>query len=77
MQPIKAVIWDLDGTLLNTLDDLTAAVNAALRLHSMPERTADEVRTFIGNGVRKLIGRSMPCADDAAEVDRVLADFRV
>ena len=77
MQPIKAVIWDLDGTLLNTLDDLTAAVNAALRLHAMPERTADEVRTFIGNGVRKLIERSMPCADDADEVDRVLADFRV
>lgn len=76
MQPIKAVIWDLDGTLLDTLADLTAAVNAALRQNAMPERTADEVRGFIGNGVRRLIERSMPNADDANTVDKVLGDFR-
>ena len=45
-------IFDLDGTLLNTLDDLAASVNYALRTHGMPERTLDEVRRFVGNGVR-------------------------
>ncbi|MBR5302862.1 MAG: HAD-IA family hydrolase [Clostridia bacterium] len=57
---IKAVIWDLDGTLLNTLDDLTASTNAALAANGLPARTMDEVREFVGNGVRKLIERAMP-----------------
>lgn len=57
---IKAVIWDLDGTLLNTLDDLAASTNAALLASGLPLRTTDEVRQFVGNGVRKLIERAMP-----------------
>ena len=57
---IKAVIWDLDGTLLNTLDDLAASTNAALRQNGLPERTTDEVRRFVGNGVRKLIELAVP-----------------
>ena len=57
---IKAVIWDLDGTLLNTLDDLAASTNAALAANGLPERTTDEVRCFVGNGVHKLIERAMP-----------------
>lgn len=57
---IKAVIWDLDGTLLNTLDDLAASVNAALRANGLPERTMDEVRSFVGNGIHRLIERAMP-----------------
>lgn len=57
---IKAVIWDLDGTLLNTLDDLAASTNAALRAHGLPERTTDEVRAFVGNGIHKLIERAVP-----------------
>ena len=52
---IKAVIWDLDGTLLNTLDDLAASTNAALEKNGLPLRTTDEVRQFVGNGVHKLI----------------------
>ncbi|MBQ4311703.1 MAG: HAD hydrolase-like protein, partial [Oscillospiraceae bacterium] len=47
----KAIIFDLDGTLLDTLDDLTASMNYALRTLSMPERTKDEVRGFVGNGL--------------------------
>lgn len=54
------VVFDLDGTLLNTLDDLAASVNFALRENGLPERTIDEVRRFIGNGVRILIRRSVP-----------------
>ena len=54
----KAIVFDLDGTLLNTLDDLADAVNAALRSFSLPPRTVDEVREFIGNGAAKLIARA-------------------
>ncbi|MBQ8210371.1 MAG: HAD family hydrolase [Clostridia bacterium] len=54
------VIFDLDGTLLDTLKDLTLGVNHALRLHGMPERTIDEIRGFIGNGVPTLVKRSVP-----------------
>lgn len=61
---IKAVIWDLDGTLLNTLADLAASTNAALRENGLPERTQDEVRAFVGNGIRLLIERAVP---DGAE----------
>lgn len=57
---VKAVIWDLDGTLLNTLDDLAASTNAALEQNGLPVRTTDEVRCFVGNGVHKLIERAMP-----------------
>ena len=56
----KAVIFDLDGTLLNTLTDLYNSVNHALRTFGFPERTIDEVRRFIGNGVKKLMERSTP-----------------
>ena len=57
---IKAVIWDMDGTLLNTLDDLAASTNAALAANGLPARTTDEVRRFVGNGVHKLIERAVP-----------------
>lgn len=51
---IKAVIWDLDGTLLNTLDDLAASTNAALAENGLPTHTVDEVRMFVGNGHRQI-----------------------
>ncbi|HEY9550722.1 MAG TPA: HAD family hydrolase [Prevotella sp.] len=53
-------IFDLDGTLLNTLHDLYTSCNHALREHGMPERTQDEVRRFVGNGVKKLMERAVP-----------------
>ena len=62
---IKAVIWDLDGTLLNTLDDLAASTNAALAANGFPQRTTDEVCAFVGNGVHQLIARAMPEMGDA------------
>lgn len=55
----ETYIFDLDGTLLNTLDDLTDAVNAALTKFDRPTRTVEEVRSFIGNGLVKLIERSL------------------
>lgn len=71
----KAVIFDLDGTLLNTLGDLTAAVNHGLAAYGLPLRTEVEVRSFVGDGVRQLIDRACP-ADATAEVrDGVLAAY--
>ena len=54
------VIFDLDGTLLNTLEDLADGVNAALKHFGRPERTLDEVRQFVGNGVLNLMDRAVP-----------------
>ena len=73
---IKAVLFDLDGTLLDTLDDLAAAVNHALETCGYPTRTRDEVRRFIGNGVVKLMQRAMPADVAQAEFDRCFASFR-
>ncbi len=56
----EAVIFDLDGTLLNTLDDLKDSVNYALRTYDMPERSLEEIRHFVGNGVEKLVERAVP-----------------
>ncbi len=57
---IKAAIWDLDGTLLNTLEDLAVSTNAALAANGLPMHTVDEVRLFVGNGIGKLIERAVP-----------------
>ena len=60
MKKIKAVVFDLDGTLLDTLDDLAASTNAALEKNGMPVRTTQEVRSFVGNGIGNLIARALP-----------------
>jgi phosphoglycolate phosphatase len=69
-------IFDLDGTLLNTLDDLAASVNYALRTHGMPEHSVDEVRQFVGNGVRKLMLRAVPDADNNPKFEETFQTFR-
>lgn len=69
-------IFDLDGTLLDTLGDLAASVNYALRTYGMPERSLDEVRRFVGNGVRLLMERAVPDGADNPQFDMVFAAFR-
>lgn len=67
----KAVIFDLDGTLLNTLSDLTDAVNHGLAVRGFPRHTEDEVRRYAGDGVKQLIARACPAIatdDDRAAV---------
>ncbi len=76
MERIRAVVFDLDGTLLNTLDDLAAAVNHALAAHGMPRRTLDEVRRFVGNGVANLIRRAVPNGTDENTTAEVLVTFK-
>ena len=55
----EAIIFDLDGTLTDTLEDLKNSVNFAMREFGFPERTTDEVRSFVGNGVKRLIDLSV------------------
>ena len=69
-------IFDLDGTLLSTLNDLAASCNYALRTNGMPERTIDEVRRFVGNGVKKLMERAIPEGLGNPQFDKTYADFR-
>lgn len=69
-------IFDLDGTLLSTLDDLAASCNYALRSNNMPERTTEEVRQFVGNGVKKLMERAIPDGLSNPLFEKTYADFR-
>ena len=73
---MTAVLFDLDGTLLDTLDDLTASTNAALAAFSLPPRTRDEVRRFVGNGAERLIRLSLPGKETDPPVEEVLKAFR-
>lgn len=73
---LKAVVFDLDGTLLDTLKDLAAATNWALSNNNLPVRTLDEVRRFVGNGVRCLIERAAPADLDASTFEKVFSDFK-
>lgn len=70
-----AAIFDMDGTILNTLDDLAASTNAALAAHGMPLRTKDEVRQFVGNGIPNLIRRAVPAGTDDDTKRKVFETF--
>ncbi len=72
----KAAIFDMDGTILDTLDDLTNTLNHALETNGFSGRTKKETRRFLGNGVRNLIDLALPEAADAEEKKEVLKDFR-
>ena len=63
----KLAVFDMDGTILNTLEDLADSTNYALKANGLPERTIDEVRRFVGNGIRLLIERAVP-ADSEPEL---------
>ena len=72
----KLILFDLDGTLLDTLEDLSEAVNHALELRGLPLHTVDEYRGMVGHGVRNLVQQALPSGADEALVDSALADFR-
>lgn len=76
VENIKAVVFDLDGTLLDTLDDLCNATNWALLHNRLPKRTIDEVRHFVGNGVRRLIERAVPYGTNDDVLEKTFADFK-
>ena len=76
MRKYDTVIFDLDGTLLNTLEDLADAVNAVMRAHAYPERTLDEVRRFVGNGIRRLMEQAVPEDVEGELFEQVFEEFR-
>ncbi len=76
MASIKAILFDLDGTLLDTIEDLTASTNYALRTFSLPERSIDEVRSFVGNGVRRLMQQAVPANTDEELFEEIFAAFK-
>ena len=76
MHKYKTYIFDLDGTLLSTLADLATSTNYALRTHHMPERSLDEVRRFVGNGVKKLMERAIPDGLNNPLFEDTFATFR-
>jgi phosphoglycolate phosphatase len=76
MKEYTTYIFDLDGTLLDTLDDLAASTNYALHQHGMPQHSRDEVRMFVGNGVGRLIARAVPENTPVETYEQVLQTFR-
>ncbi len=76
MRDFKTYIFDLDGTLLSTLNDLAASTNFALRWAGMPERTIEEVRMFVGNGVKLLMERAIPEGVNNPKFEETYAKFR-
>lgn len=71
----KLIIFDMDGTILNTLEDLKNCLNYSLEKNGYPERTLEEVRQFVGNGIYKLIERATPDEIQKEETDKIFADF--
>ena len=76
MKVYESYIFDLDGTLLSTLYDLASSCNFALHSYGMPERTIDEVRQFVGNGVKKLMERAVPDGLNNERFGEVYETFR-
>lgn len=75
MKKYKAVIFDLDGTLMDTITDLANAGNYALSAFGMPAHTVDEYKYFVGNGIPKLIERMLPQPASAADIEKISPVF--
>ena len=73
---MKAILFDLDGTLLDTLEDLTDATNAALTHFGYPTRSLEEVRRFVGNGAKNQITLSLPGGQSREEIEQVLSWYK-
>ncbi len=73
---INTIIFDLDGTLLNTLEGLKNSTNFALKKFNSPEITLEQTRSFVGNGVRKLIERAIPNGEQNPDFEKCLNTFK-
>lgn len=76
MKNYDTVIFDLDGTLLNTLEDLADGVNHVMEENGYPKRTLEEVRHFVGNGIRRLMEQAVPETVSGDEFERVFEEFK-
>ena len=71
----KAILFDMDGTLLNTLEDLYYSTNAALAAYGFPKRTIEEVRQFVGNGLRNLMRQAVPDGEENSHFEDCMKTF--
>lgn len=71
----ELLVFDMDGTILDTLEDLKNCMNYTLRLYNMPERTLDEIRIFVGNGIRRLIEQAVVPGTSAETMDAIHKDY--
>jgi phosphoglycolate phosphatase len=76
MRKYDTVIFDLDGTLLDTLEDLTDSVNYAIRLYGYPSRTITEMRDFVGNGIARMLELSIPGGTQNPNFEKCVEHFR-
>lgn len=76
MKKYKMVIFDMDGTILDTLEDLKNCINYALKVSGFPTRTLDEVRMFVGNGLLKLVERAVPAGTTQKEKEDVFEQLK-
>lgn len=72
----NAAVFDMDGTILNTLEDLMDSTNFALKNNGLKERSLEEIRFFVGNGIQKLIERAVPQGTSKEVFEKVFADFK-
>ena len=72
----KAIIWDMDGTILDTLSDLHDSINHLLRTNGYEERTFEETRCSVGNGIRQLVALSVPNGEENPDFERLFGEFR-
>ncbi len=77
MSKYEAVVFDLDGTLLNTIEDLTDSVNAALGEYHCPQKTVGQIRSYVGNGIRKLIERCLEGGANHPHFQEIFQAFRI
>lgn len=75
-EKVKAVLFDLDGTLLDTLEDLSASVNHALAAYGLPLRNRSKIRSFLGNGIRHLMKCAVPSDTDDSLFEDIFSCFR-
>ena len=71
----ELLVFDMDGTILDTLEDLKNCMNHTLRLYDMPERTLDEIRSFVGNGIRRLIEQAVVPDTSLETMDAIYRDY--
>ena len=76
MKNIDTIIFDLDGTLLNSLEDLHACFNHAIEHFGYPSRSIEEIKSFVGNGIKKAIERALPHEVSSEELDKITDYFR-
>lgn len=72
----KLALFDMDGTVLDTLQDLADSTNAVMRMHRYPTHSMEAIRSFVGNGARVLIEKALPSGTSAEEIDTVFGDFK-